>query len=134
VHLVLHKQSKVLELELDNGQAYRLPFELMRVYSPSAEVRGHGAGQAVLQVGKRHVDIVTLEPIGQYAVKATFSDGHDTGLFTWKYLVWLGVNQEQLWADYEARLSAAGASRDAVLLNAADTQFVEYKPGGCKNA
>jgi DUF971 family protein len=89
-----------------------LPFELLRVYSPSAEVQGHGPGQEVLQVGKRDVQIQALEPVGHYAVKPTFSDGHDSGLFTWEYLAWLGANQDELWQNYLDRLAAAGASRD----------------------
>ncbi len=89
-----------------------LPFELMRVYSPSAEVRGHGPGQEVLQTGKRDVDIVSLDPVGHYALQPVFSDGHETGIFSWDYLYWLGDNERKLWPEYEARLRAAGASRD----------------------
>ena len=109
--IVVHRQSRVLEIEFDDGSHYRLPFEYLRVYSPSAEVRGHGPGQEVLQTGKREVDVLALEPIGNYAVQPRFSDGHATGLYSWDYLHWLGANQERLWADYLKRLEAAGASR-----------------------
>ena len=111
--LTLHGASRVLEIGFADGASFRIPFELMRVYSPSAEVQGHGPGQAVLQTGKREVTIVELEPVGNYAVKPTFSDGHDTGLFTWEYLYFLGSQQEALWADYGQRLQAAGRDRDA---------------------
>lgn len=117
--ITLHAQSKVLEVSFDDGASFRLPFELMRVYSPSAEVRGHGQGQEVLQTGKRGVDVVDLEPVGQYAIKPTFSDGHDSGLFSWEYLYFLGQEQHKLWADYEARLQAAGANRDTAMPEAA---------------
>lgn len=112
VRIVVHQKSRVLEVAFDDGPCFRLPFELMRVYSPSAEVKGHGPGQEVLQVGKREVDVLALEPVGLYAVKPTFSDGHDSGLFSWPYLRWLGENHDTLWHDYLARLKAAGASRD----------------------
>lgn len=112
VRIVVHQQSRKLEVEFDDAKVYELPFELMRVYSPSAEVRGHGPGQETLQVGKRDVFIHKLEPVGMYAVKPIFSDGHDTGLFTWEYLYWLGSNHEGLWNDYMTRLKAAGGSRD----------------------
>ena len=92
---------------------YHLSAELLRVYSPSAEVRGHGVGQEVLQTGKRHVTIVGLEPVGNYAVQPTFSDGHDSGIFAWDYLYLLGSRQAELWDDYTARLQAAGLDRDA---------------------
>ena len=110
--LVLHTASRVLEVTFDDGATFRLPFELLRVYSPSAEVRGHGAGQETLQEGKRDVTINELEPVGHYAVKPTFSDGHDSGIYAWDYLYELGLNQEQLWSEYLERLEAAGASRD----------------------
>ncbi len=108
--LVVHKQSRVLEVEFDDGRTFRLPFEFLRVHSPSAEVRGHGPGQEVLQVGKREVDIVELEPVGNYAVQPRFSDGHATGIYSWDTLYSLGRDQEALWADYLRRLQAAGAS------------------------
>ncbi|WP_240127212.1 gamma-butyrobetaine hydroxylase-like domain-containing protein, partial [Thermomonas alba] len=104
---------RVLEIAFDDGARFRIPFELMRVYSPSAEVQGHGPGQAVLQTGKRHVEIVALEPVGHYAVQPTFSDGHDSGIYTWEYLYFLGSRQAELWADYERRLAEAGVDRDA---------------------
>jgi DUF971 family protein len=110
--LTVHGTSRVLEIRFTDGASFSIPFELMRIYSPSAEVRGHGPGQEVLQTGKRQVDILELEPVGNYAVKPSFSDGHDTGLYTWEYLYFLGQQQTQLWADYEDRLKAAGASRD----------------------
>jgi DUF971 family protein len=101
----------VLELAYDDGRSFRLPFEFLRVYSPSAEVRGHGPGQEVLQTGKRDVDITALEPVGSYAIQPMFSDGHNTGIYSWDYLYELGANQEQLWADYLSRLETAGSSR-----------------------
>lgn len=113
VRIVVHAVSRVLEVGFDDGSAFRLPFELLRVYSPSAEVRGHGAGQEVLQTGKRDVTITALDPVGNYAVKPVFSDGHDSGLYSWDYLHWLGSNQERLWQEYLTRLEATGASRDA---------------------
>lgn len=112
-NIVLHQRSRVLEIAFDNGASFRLPYELLRVYSPSAEVRGHGAGQEVLQTGKRDIDIVALEPIGNYALRPQFSDGHDTGIYSWDLLYDLGVKQQTYWDDYLARLQAAGASRDA---------------------
>ncbi len=111
--ITLHQQSRVLEIGFSDGSEYRIPFELMRVCSPSAEVQGHGKGQEVLQTGKRDVDIVALEPVGNYAVQPTFSDGHSSGIFSWDYLYFLGSKQADLWADYNARLAAAGVDRDA---------------------
>lgn len=108
----LHQKSRVLEIAFDDGRSFRLPYELLRVYSPSAEVRGHGPGQEVLQTGKREVEIRSLEPVGSYAVQPVFSDGHGTGIYSWEYLYELGQNQEQLWAQYLERLKAAEASRD----------------------
>lgn len=108
----LHQKSRVMEIAYDDGRSFRLPFEFLRVYSPSAEVRGHGPGQEVLQVGKRDVDIVSLEPVGSYAVQPTFSDGHGTGIYSWDYLYELGENQERLWAEYLTKLAEAGATRD----------------------
>ena len=110
--LTLHGQSRVLEVGFSNGETFRIPFELMRVYSPSAEVQGHGPGQEVLQTGKRQVDIVALEPVGNYAVQPTFSDGHDSGIFTWDYLYQLGRHETDLWQEYNDRLAAAGVDRD----------------------
>lgn len=111
--ITLHQQSRVLEIAFSDGAQFRLPFELLRVYSPSAEVQGHGPGQETLQTGKRNVDIVALEPVGNYAVQPTFSDGHSSGLYAWDYLYYLGNQQDALWQDYQARLSAAGLDRDA---------------------
>ena len=110
--IVLHTASRVLEITFDDGAHFRLPFEFLRVYSPSADVRGHGPGQETLQEGKRDVSIDALEPVGHYAIKPTFSDGHDSGIYAWDYLYELGVQQEQLWGQYLQRLEAAGASRD----------------------
>jgi len=120
VALTVHQQSRALEIEFDDGRAFRIPFELMRVYSPSAEVQGHGPGQETLQTGKREVVIAAIEPVGHYAVKPTFSDGHDTGLFTWDYLYRLGSQQDVLLAQYLERLALAGLDRDAEMT----------KPGG----
>ena len=111
--MTVHQTSRVFEVGFDDGAVFRLPFELMRVYSPSAEVQGHGPGQEVLQTGKREVGIVALEPVGHYAVQPRFSDGHDTGIFSWEYLYFLGSQQQQLWQQYEERLSRAGVERDA---------------------
>jgi DUF971 family protein len=114
--ITVHAQSRVLEILFSDGAHFKLPFELMRVYSPSAEVQGHGPGQEVLQTGKREVDIVALEPVGNYAVQPTFSDGHSTGIFSWDYLYFLGARQAELWADYERRLEAAGVGRDTPMV------------------
>ncbi len=110
--ITLHQGSRALEIAFADGKTFRLPCEFLRVYSPSAEVRGHGPGQEVLQVGKSKVDISSLEPVGSYAVQPTFSDGHATGIYSWDYLHHLGENQERLWAEYLARMDKAGASRD----------------------
>ncbi|NNU41898.1 gamma-butyrobetaine hydroxylase-like domain-containing protein [Ramlibacter montanisoli] len=111
--ITLHGASRVLEVGFADGSVFRIPFELMRIFSPSAEVQGHGPGQEVLQTGKRDVEVVTLEPVGNYAVKPVFSDGHDSGIFSWDYLYFLGSQQAELWQDYERRLQEAGADRDA---------------------
>jgi DUF971 family protein len=111
--ITVHEQSRVLEVGFSDGAAFRIPFELMRVYSPSAEVQGHGPGQEVLQTGKRDVTLLALDPVGNYAVQPRFSDGHDSGIFSWDYLYFLGSQQDQLWADYERRLAEAGVDRDA---------------------
>jgi len=110
--ITVHEASRVLEVGFSDGATFRIPFELMRVYSPSAEVQGHGPGQEVLQVGKRNVEIRALEPVGSYAVQPQFSDGHSTGIYSWEYLYELGESQEELWKDYLQKLSAAGAARD----------------------
>ena len=111
--ITVHQQSRVLEVGFADGAQFRIPFELMRVYSPSAEVQGHGPGQEVLQTGKREVGLADLAQVGNYAVQPSFSDGHDTGIFSWDYLYFLGSQQDDLWGKYEARLQAAGMSRDA---------------------
>jgi DUF971 family protein len=108
----LHQKSRVMEIAFSDGRDFRLPYEFLRVYSPSAEVRGHGPGQEVLQTGKRHVEIRSLEPVGSYAVQPVFSDGHSTGIYSWDYLYELGENQEELWGEYLKKLEAAGAKRE----------------------
>jgi DUF971 family protein len=108
----LHQKSRVLEVWFSDGSRFELPFEFLRVYSPSAEVRGHGPGQEVLQVGKKEVDILNLEPVGSYAVQPHFSDGHATGIFSWDYLYEIGVNRASMWQTYLKRLEAAGAKRE----------------------
>ena len=110
--IVVHQQSRVLELEFDDGRHFRLSFEFLRVHSPSAEVRGHGPGQEVLQVGKRDVGIERVAPVGNYAIQPFFTDGHTTGLYSWDYLHFLGTQEARLWHDYLRKLSDAGASRD----------------------
>lgn len=113
--IVVHQTSRELELRYggDGAAVYRLPFEFLRVYSPSAEVRGHGPGQETLQTGKRNVTLVSLEPVGQYAVQPLFSDGHDTGIYSWDYLYELATQHEQLWQAYLDKLEALGVDRDA---------------------
>lgn len=108
----LHQKSRVLEISFAGGRSFRLSYEFLRVHSPSAEVRGHGPGQEVLQVGKSKVEIRSLEPVGSYAVQPHFSDGHATGIYSWDYLVFLGENQERLWAEYLEKMKQAGASRE----------------------
>jgi DUF971 family protein len=110
--VVLHSKSRVLELQYGDGESYRVPFELLRVYSPSAEVQGHGPGQETLQTGKREVAIVGVEPVGHYALQLTFSDGHDTGIYSWDILHRLATQQDDLWREYFAKLAAAGVERD----------------------
>jgi DUF971 family protein len=110
--IVLHQKSRLLEIAFEDGTRYKLPFEFLRVFSPSAEVRGHGAGQETLQVGKRNVMLTGLEPSGSYAIKLIFDDGHDTGLYTWEYLHELGKYHDAMWHDYLTKLEAVGASRD----------------------
>jgi len=108
----LHQGTRALEIAFNDGQVFRLPYEFLRVYSPSAEVRGHGPGQEVLQVGKRDVAIKEVEAVGHYAIRPTFSDGHDTGIYSWDYLYDLGARQDHLWQRYLDRMAAAGASRE----------------------
>jgi DUF971 family protein len=110
--ITLHQKSGVLEVTFDDGRKFSLPVEYLRVFSPSAEVRGHGPGQEVLQVGKRSVGINAIEPVGVYAVKFVFSDGHDTGIYSWDYLYDLGVKQDAHWKSYLARMAQAGKSRE----------------------
>ena len=110
--ITLHQQSRVLEVSFDDGRTFRLPYEFLRVYSPSAEVRGHGPGQETLQTGKREVAIKDVEAVGHYAIRPMFSDGHNSGIYSWEYLYGLGVRQTELWEEYLQRLAAAGASRD----------------------
>lgn len=116
--VTVHQASRVLEIGFDDGSTFRIPFELMRVYSPSAEVQGHGPGQEVLQTGKRDVTITDVAAVGHYALQPRFSDGHDTGIFSWGYLYHLGSRQEELWRRYEERLQRAGADRDAPMVAA----------------
>jgi DUF971 family protein len=111
--VVVHALSRVLELQYADGNSYRVPFELLRVYSPSAEVRGHGPGQETLQTGKREVTIVSLEGVGNYALQPTFSDGHSTGLYSWDLLYDIAIHQDELWREYLDKLKAAGVDRDA---------------------
>ena len=108
----LHQASRILEIAFADGKTFRLPYELLRVYSPSAEVRGHGPGQETLQAGKRDVTITDVEPVGHYALRPKFSDGHDTGIYSWDYLYDLGMRQDELWRRYIDRMAKAGASRD----------------------
>ena len=117
--ITVHQQSRVLEVGFDDGATFRIPFELLRVYSPSAEVQGHGPGQEVLQTGKRDVELTGLEAVGNYAVQPTFSDGHDTGIYSWDTLYRLGSQQDALWQQYQQRLAAAGLDRDAPMAAAA---------------
>lgn len=121
----LRQQSRVMELEFDDGSMFSFSYEFLRVFSPSAEVRGHGPGQEVLQTGKRDVGIEQVEAVGHYAVRPVFTDGHDTGIYSWDYLYWLGTEQEALWAEYLARLDAASGSRDI------DTSTAPSTGGGC---
>ena len=108
----LHQKSRIMEIAFSDGSGFRLPYEYLRVYSPSAEVRGHGPGQEVLQTGKKDVGINRIEPVGSYAVQFYFSDGHDTGIYSWPLLYDYGVRQEEMWRQYLERMAAAGASRE----------------------
>lgn len=122
-NLTVHNKSRMLDISFDDGASFTISFELLRVYSPSAEVRGHGQGQEVLQVGKRDVGIAALDPVGNYAVQPTFSDGHNTGLYTWDYLYKLGAEQTKLWQDYLDSLHAAGYEGDTGRDAGAKLQF-----------
>lgn len=124
--ITVRQQSRLLELAFESGERFELPFELLRVYSPSAEVRGHGPGQETLQTGKRKVAVTALEPVGHYAVQPLFSDGHNTGIYSWEYLYWLGSNQETLWENYLQRLDDEGPGRVA----GRDLQMVEAASAG----
>jgi DUF971 family protein len=108
----LHQKSRLMEISFANGMRFSLPFEFLRVYSPSAEVRGHGPGQEVLQTGKMNIEILAIEAVGSYAIQPRFSDGHDTGIYSWDYLYELGISQDKRWKEYLGRLAAAGASRE----------------------
>jgi DUF971 family protein len=110
--ITLHQASRILEIAYTDGRSYRLPCEFLRVFSPSAEVRGHGPGQEVLQVGKKDVNITKIEPVGNYAVQLTFSDGHDTGIYSWDLLYEYGARQDEMWRHYLKRMEQAGASRE----------------------
>ena len=112
IDIKLHQKSRVLEIAFSDGKNFKLPYEFLRVYSPSAEVRGHGPGQEVLQIGKKNIEITQLEPVGAYAVQPVFSDGHDTGIYSWDYLYRLGINQDDMWQHYVQRMNEAGASRE----------------------
>lgn len=129
--LTVHQQSRVLDIAFDDGSAFSLPFELLRVYSPSAEVRGHGQGQEVLQLGKREVGMSALEPVGNYAVQPTFTDGHNTGLYSWDYLYKLGKEQDALWHDYLQRLQAAGFVGDSGRVPGAELPGKPTAARGC---
>jgi DUF971 family protein len=125
IEIKLHQQSRLMELRFADGTHFSLPYEYLRVFSPSAEVRGHGPGQEVLQTGKRNIEISGIEAVGNYAVKPSFSDGHESGIYSWDLLYDLGINQESYWQSYLIRLEAAGASRDV------DSTTQPPKAGGC---
>ncbi|MES2128576.1 MAG: DUF971 domain-containing protein [Pseudomonadota bacterium] len=129
--LTVHQKSRVLEIAFEDGSSFSLPFEFLRVYSPSAEVRGHGAGQEVLQVGKRDVGITAFEPVGNYAVQPTFSDGHNTGLYSWDYLHTLGTKQAEMWQAYLRRLHDAGFEGDSGREPGAVLKNAPASTGGC---
>jgi DUF971 family protein len=129
--LTVHQKSRLFDIAFDDGSAFSIPFELMRVYSPSAEVKGHGPGQEVLQVGKREVGIRGVEPVGNYAVKPLFTDGHESGIFTWDYLYKLGSEHDALWQDYMARLHAAGFEGDSGREPGTVLPGAPVRTGGC---
>jgi DUF971 family protein len=129
--LTVHQKSRLFDIAFDDGSAFSIPFELMRVYSPSAEVKGHGPGQEVLQVGKRDVGIRGVEPVGNYAVKPLFTDGHDSGIYTWDFLYKLGSEHAALWADYMARLHAAGFEGDSGREPGTVLPGAPVRTGGC---
>ena len=117
--ITLHQKSHLMEIAFSDGASFKLPYELLRVFSPSAEVRGHGPGQEVLQTGKRDVAILNVEPVGNYAIKPVFSDGHDSGIYSWELLYELGIDQENVWTQYLSRLAIKGLDRDAEMIKAA---------------
>jgi len=121
----LHQKSRVLEIGFSDGKHFRLPYEFLRVYSPSAEVRGHGPGQETLQVGKKEIEITSAEPVGTYAMQLVFSDGHDSGIYSWETLYGMGINQEAMWQDYLQRMAEAGAKREPA------PNILTGKAGGC---
>jgi len=121
----LHQKSRILEIGFSDGKNFSLPYEFLRVYSPSAEVRGHGPGQETLQVGKKDIEINAAEPVGTYAMQLVFSDGHDSGIYSWEYLHSMGVNQEKMWNEYLQRMEAAGAKREPA------ANILTAKSGGC---
>ena len=121
----LHQKSRVLEIAFSDGKHFSLPYEFLRVYSPSAEVRGHGPGQETLQVGKKNVEITAAEPVGTYAMQLVFSDGHDSGLYSWEYLHSMGINQEKMWQEYLKRMEEAGAKREPT------PNILTASSGGC---
>jgi DUF971 family protein len=127
--ITLHQKSRLMEITFSDGKHFNISYELLRVCSPSAEVRGHGPGQEVLQVGKKEVEIVKMEPVGAYAIQPTFSDGHGTGIYSWDYLYHLGEQQNLIWADYLRRLEEAGASREPAPVSA-DTG---HHAGACRH-
>lgn len=126
--LTLHQASRRLELTFADGQRFEISLELLRVMSPSAEVRGHGAGQEILQTGKREVGVLRIDPVGHYGIQPVFDDGHQTGIYTWEYLYRLGRDQDQLWQDYQDRLAKAGRDRDEPMPSKPSKT---PKPGGC---
>lgn len=121
----LHQKSRVLEIAFSDGKHFSLPYEFLRVYSPSAEVRGHGPGQETLQVGKKNVEITAAEPVGTYAMQLVFSDGHDSGLYSWEYLHSMGINQDAMWQEYLQRMEQAGAKREPT------PNILAASSGGC---
>ena len=129
--ITVHNKSRLLELAFDDGLSFSLSFELLRVYSPSAEVRGHGTGQEVLQTGKRDVVVTALDPVGNYALQPHFSDGHNTGIFSWEYLHKLGLNQASYWENYLQRLEAAGFTRESGRDSSAASAAATAGSDGC---
>jgi len=127
---VVHQDSRALELVYEDGRSFRLSFEFLRVNSPSAEVRGHGKGQETLQVGKREVRIESIEPVGHYAIRPRFDDGHDSGIYSWEHLYSIATDHDRLWSDYLDRLERAGKSRDPQPAIATDKAI----PGAARGA